>query len=347
MRFADFGSPKGHGEEHGGSQVFCFSPCVPLSSPQTLLCRGNFSQLTTHILQLSQTYIFDETFVIYSGPQISPNMMTKALALLGMSMMLLTANHPPEDILTDSALLRTVENNTFQRGEWLKFRVHYGFVTAGYLEMEVKGHRPMRQGRPCYHIVGRGYSHPAFEWFYTVDDKYESFCDEQAMVSWEFRRQIREGEFSAYTETHFDQHEQKARYIDNKKRERMYDVPVNVQDVISSFYYARARYDHNQFQPGDRIELHNFIDRKPYRLEAKFLKREIIEMEDVEYRALKFDLLIEEVGMITDGSTIRFWISDDENKVPLRIESELMVGSLAADLIDHNLLMHPMASRVE
>lgn len=243
--------------------------------------------------------------------------------------------------------LRQIDNQTFSRGEWLKFRVHYGFITAGYLEMEVKSSRPVREGRPCYHIVGHGYTHKGFEWFYTVDDKYESFCDEESLVSWQFNRQIREGSFNAYTETHFDQYEQVATHINNKKQQTNYIVPEYVQDVISSFYYARARYSHQSLRVGDRIELHNFIDRKPYRLEAKLLKRETIEIEDQEYRAMKFDLLIEEVGMITDGSTIQFWISDDANKIPLRIESELMVGSLKADLIDHNGLLHSLTSRVE
>lgn len=253
-----------------------------------------------------------------------------------------TPTHSPE-----TQELRQIDNQTFTRGEWLKFRVHYGFITAGYLEMEVKSSRPMRGGRPCYHIVGHGYTHSGFEWFYTVDDKYESYCDEESLVSWQFNRQIREGSFSAYTETHFDQYEQIATHINNKKQETNYIVPEYVQDVISSFYYARARYSEKSLHEGDRIELHNFIDRKPYRLEAKLLKREIIEIDDQEYKAMKFDLLIEEIGMITDGSTVQFWISDDPNKIPLRIESELMVGSLKADLIDHNGLLHSLTSRVE
>ena len=253
----------------------------------------------------------------------------------------------PISMVPPQTELRSIQNETFARGEWLKFRVHYGFITAGYLEMEVASTTPIRHDRPCYHIIGHGYTHSAFEWFYTVDDKYESYCDEESLVSWEFNRQIREGSFSAYTETHFDQYGHTATHINNKKQETEYQVPEYVQDVISAYYYARARYDHNDLQPGDRIELHNFIDRKPYRLEARMLKREVIEVNDQEFRALKFDLLIEEVGMITDGSTIQFWISDDDNKIPLRVESELMVGSLAASLIDTNGLLHPLTSKVE
>ncbi|MEM9987294.1 MAG: DUF3108 domain-containing protein [Bacteroidota bacterium] len=49
--------------------------------------------------------------------------------------------------------------------------------------------------------------------------------------------------------------------------------------------------------------------------------------------------------MITDGSKIQFWISDDANKIPLRIESELMIGSLRCDLIEWRGLRHPLRFR--
>ncbi len=267
---------------------------------------------------------------------------TFPLLLIGV---LLLAGQPTQDV-ESSTQLRSVDNSTFARGEWLKFRVHYGFVTAGYMEMEVKPYLSRRNGRPCYHIVGKGYTHPSFEWFYKLNDVYESYCDEEALISWQFNRRIREGSYSSYSEIHFDQIAHQAKNIDNYKKESLYQVPVDVQDVISAFYYARAKYDHRKLRVGDRIEMHNFIDRRPYQLEAKVLAREVIKVEGKSYQAIKFDLLVEEVGMITDGSTIRFWISDDENKIPLRIETELLIGSLAADLIDTRGLLHPMTSLV-
>ncbi|MEL6672222.1 MAG: DUF3108 domain-containing protein [Bacteroidota bacterium] len=243
--------------------------------------------------------------------------------------------------------IRSLDNVTFQKGEFLKFRVHYGFITAGYATLKVGEKRVWEKGRPCHHIAFTGTTNPKFDWIFKVRDVYESFLDEEALLSWRFNRSIEEGSFSSYTETHFDHWKGKARYIHANKHESIFSVPDNIQDVISAFYFARTFYDQKTLKVGDKISLKNFIDRKTFALEAKVLSREEIEVEGSTYKALKFDLLIEESGMITDGSTIQFWISDDDNKIPLRIESDLMIGSLKADLMSYSGLSHPLTSLVK
>ncbi|MEL7535075.1 MAG: DUF3108 domain-containing protein, partial [Bacteroidota bacterium] len=133
-----------------------------------------------------------------------------------------------------------------------------------------------------------------------------------------------------------------ATYINQKKEEIEHEVPANIQDVISAYYFARTYYDHQVLKVGDKISLRNFLDQKTFGLEAIMLKREVIEVDGKKFKAIKFKLLIDESGMVTDGSTIVFWISDDFNKVPLRIESDLMIGSLRADLIEWKQLLYPL-----
>ncbi|MEL6591889.1 MAG: DUF3108 domain-containing protein [Bacteroidota bacterium] len=238
--------------------------------------------------------------------------------------------------------LRNVQNTTFQKGEFLKYRIHYGIITAGYATLKVEPKTYFFHNRPCHHIVMRGFTHSGFDWFYRVRDVYETYFDETALVPWRFNRHIVEGNFESYTETHFNQYQQSATYINQKKQKIEHEVPSNIQDVISAYYYARTYYDHTSLESGDKISLRNFLDQKTFGLEAVMLKREIIEVEEKKFNAIKFKLLIDESGLVTDGSTIVFWISDDYNKVPLRIESELMIGSLRADLIEWNNLLHPV-----
>ncbi|MDX2245230.1 MAG: DUF3108 domain-containing protein [Bacteroidia bacterium] len=241
---------------------------------------------------------------------------------------------------------RKIENHTFHRGEFLKFRIHYGLITAGFATLEVKEEKKIVKGRNCYHIVGQGFTNQAFDVVYKVRDYYETFMDEESLISLRFNRHIREGGFENYSETHFDHQKGKALYIDHKKRHTVYDVPPNIQDVISAFYFARTRYDQDSLKPGDRISLQNFLDRKNFGLEASLITREKIKIDGVWYKALKMNLLIEEAGLVTDGSTIVFWISDDDNKIPLRIQSELMIGSLKADLIEYQNLRNPFKAKI-
>lgn len=241
--------------------------------------------------------------------------------------------------------LREVDNEAFSGGEFMKFYVHYGIIPAGYVTVEVKPTLSKIKGRECYHIVGKGYTSSSYDWVYKIRDRYETFLDKEAMVSWRFLRSIEEGDFKSYTETHFDHNTGKAFYVDEQKKVSTYTVPSNIQDVISAFYFART-YDRTKLKVGDKIPMTNFLDRKVFNLQAQLLKREKISVGGKTYNSLKFKLLVDDAGMITDGSKIEFWISDDENKIPLRLETQLAIGSIKADLMETQNLKNPMASLV-
>jgi hypothetical protein len=37
-----------------------------------------------------------------------------------------------------------------------------------------------------------------------------------------------------------------------------------------------------------------------------------------------------------DKNALKVWVSDDENKVPLRIQAEILVGSIKADITSYS-----------
>jgi hypothetical protein len=39
---------------------------------------------------------------------------------------------------------------------------------------------------------------------------------------------------------------------------------------------------------------------------------------------------------------IRMWISDDQNRIPLKIEAELLLGSVDLDITDYSNLKYPI-----
>ncbi|MEM6261432.1 MAG: DUF3108 domain-containing protein [Bacteroidota bacterium] len=244
------------------------------------------------------------------------------------------------------SLWTSVPNFTFQKGEFLKYRVHYGLLNAGFATMEVSPKSQHINGHRCMHIKGTGVTAGAFDLFYHCEDVYETYVDEKTLLPIQFNRDIQEGDFESYTTIQFDHEQQKAIYTDRKKRVRQYDVPVGIQDVVSAFYFARTTTDHTRLKLGDKISLRNFIDRKTFGLEAVLVKRETIRVEGKKYKALKMKLLVEEAGLITDGSKIEFWISDDHNKIPLRIKSDLAIGSLKADLVEWRNLRHDFTALV-
>lgn len=235
----------------------------------------------------------------------------------------------------------------FQKGEFLEYRIHWGAINAGIASLEVSGKTELINGRKCFHVICKGYSTGSVDALYKVRDTYESFIDEETLVSRRFNRDIQEGGYKSYREVFFDQENQMA-YEHNisKGKVKTFKVPANIQDVISTFYYARSNYDHSKLQPGDKISLKNFIDEKTFNLEAIVLKKEKIKIGKDEYNAIRMKIAVEEAGLMTDGSKITFWVSDDKNLIPLSFRSKLFIGSLRADLISVKNLRHPFISKL-
>ncbi|MEM6631538.1 MAG: DUF3108 domain-containing protein [Bacteroidota bacterium] len=244
-----------------------------------------------------------------------------------------------------SSTFREVQNKAFQKGEYLKYRIHYGIIDAGIATLEVRPKSYQKKGRNCLHIVCKNETVGLFDTFYRVRDTYESYTDEKALISWQFNRDIQEGSYKSYREIHFDHKNQKAEYHRSTGEVVLHDVPVNVQDVISTYYFARASYDHKKLEPGDKISLRNFIDETNFELQAQVQKRETIKVNGQKYKALRLKIMIEEAGLITDGSKITLWISDDKNMIPLAFKSKLLIGSIRADLVEYKNLKNPFEAR--
>ena len=89
--------------------------------------------------------------------------------------------------------LRSQKNEAFKRGEKLTYRMHYGFINAGEIVIQVTGENKKIGDRNTLHVVGLGYTNSSFDVFYMVRDKYESYIDEDAIIPWLFIRRVNEG----------------------------------------------------------------------------------------------------------------------------------------------------------
>lgn len=240
---------------------------------------------------------------------------------------------------------RNVNNDAFDFGESLEYRVHYGAVTAGTAVLEVQKKPVEVGGRECYHMVGKGISSKSFSVFYRVNDRYETFVDIESLAPMKFKRRIEEGSFKSYTEVKFDHQKQKAYERRTGHPDiATYDVPQFIQDVLSAFYFARTQ-DYDNAKPGDITHFENFIDQAVHNLDVEFLGREVLEVGGVKYKTVKLQPLLEEGGIFRHEGDFFLWISDDKNRIPVRVESGLVIGSIQVDLKSAKGLKHPMTSR--
>lgn len=234
--------------------------------------------------------------------------------------------------------LANVPNEAFKAGEYLKFVLHYGIIDAGEAELTVNHAGKKYMGRSAYHIVGTGKTLGAFNWFFKVRDRYETFLDAQGIFPWQFVRDIREGGYEKKQEYAFYQH--KAAVKTNKGK--TYKIPPFSQDMLSSFYYART-FDFSNAQYGQVYTIPTFVDDEEYPLQIKFIGREEVKVRSGTYKCLKFVPVVQEGRIFKEEEDMTVWITDDKNKILILAQAKVLIGSIKMELVDYKNLANPIS----
>jgi hypothetical protein len=233
---------------------------------------------------------------------------------------------------------RRIENNAFKVGEKLSFDVKYGFVTAGVATFQIPKIRKI-SGRDAFHVTFEVNTVSSFDWIYKVRDRYETFIDVQGLFPWRFEQHIREGGYSRDFAAFFDQRKGKA-----KTSEGEYDIPLYVNDIVSAFYLART-FDYANLKVNDRIHLKNFYKDKVYDLDVRYLGKETIEVPAGKFRCIVVEPLVQEGGLFKSEGNILIWLSDDQLRIPVRVKTKVVIGSIDADLTGYENLAGKLTSK--
>jgi len=89
------------------------------------------------------------------------------------------------------------------------------------------------------------------------------------------------------------------------------------------------------------MRLNLFIDDENMDFKLRFLGREVIKTKFGKVATLKFRPYVMAGRVFKEKESLTFWVSDDANRIPLKIEANLAVGSLDADLDSYKGLKHP------
>jgi hypothetical protein len=98
-----------------------------------------------------------------------------------------------KNFLLVALLLVTVSFNnqkqaSFDVGEWFKFRIHYGVVTAGYATVEVK--EALKNNKKVFHAVGKGYTTGMTKFFFKVEDNLLLILRQSSEITKNHQHQI-------------------------------------------------------------------------------------------------------------------------------------------------------------
>lgn len=233
---------------------------------------------------------------------------------------------------------RTLENTAFDVGESLVYNVNFGFITAGIAEMAIPKMKRI-SGRDAYHITFKVNTVPSFDPFFKVRDRYETYMDKEGLFPWRFEQHVREGKYKRDFSAFFDQRRGMA-----KTKDGSYEIPEYTHDIVSAFYFARTL-NYDTLKVGDRIRLENFFKDKVHPLDVVYHGKETVEVEAGKFDCIIIEPLVREGGLFKNEGSIFIWLSDDQAKVPVKVRSKVIIGSIDAELKSYEGLKSELLSK--
>jgi len=249
-------------------------------------------------------------------------------------------------IVSSQSEIRKIHNEAFKPGERLQFRFFYdawltGRVTAGYGITEVKETNKTFYGREVYHLDTEGFSKGIFNWFFKVEDNFDSYIDKESLAPYLLVRRTREGGYEKDDEYHFNQ---SGNYVVTRTDSII--VPPYIQDFISAVFYSRT-INSDTLEKGDVIPINFFLDDSVYTSAIIYEGKQEIEIKLGKFRCLRFKPGMATGEVFSDKYPMTLWVTDDKNHLPVLATSAIVVGNLKAELMEYDGLANPMTSLIE
>lgn len=236
---------------------------------------------------------------------------------------------------------RKITNSAFTFNEKLNYRVHYGVINAASVSLEVGSSLIEKNERKCYNIKADGRTLKSFDWAYKVRDKFETYVDNEAIAPITYNKSVQEDKYTDNDLVNFKHHKKKLYGVKG-----VLDMPVYTHDIISALYYVR-NLDFSKAKVGDKFPLDVYLDNKIYNLGFKYAGKETISTDIGKVKCLKFipTLVVDRVFKDQDDMTV--WVSDDDNKIPIRVKAKIMVGSVKVDITSYSGLKNDFKALVK
>lgn len=232
--------------------------------------------------------------------------------------------------------LQNVKEPVFQAGEYLTYRLRYGFITAAEASIKVLDTNAKFDDRPVFHLLAEGRTAGSFNVFYKVRNRYDSYVDKESLSPYLYTENIREANYRRSDKARFYQDEKKV--VSNKGTFR---GSGQTFDVVSAYFFARSL-DISKLKQGDKFSMDYFLGDGISKLEVQFVGRERIKTALGTFNCIKFSPSIQPGRIFRKDSKLYLWITDDANRIPVKAHVEILVGSVTLELMTADGLKYPL-----
>ncbi|MBL7815304.1 MAG: DUF3108 domain-containing protein [Saprospiraceae bacterium] len=260
-----------------------------------------------------------------------------------------TPQYQPQNTVDAApATCQSLENNTFQNGEELVYKIYYNinfvWIPAGEVTFKVddEGSR--------YHFSAEGKTYSSYEWFYKAYNKLDSYVDKSTFLPHTSIRWVKENRYRLYDHVQFDQKGRSAQFERGDTKDAISkrgNVKLNdcMHDILSAVYYSRT-IDYSNAKTGQDYPMKVMLDEETYPLKYRYMGKEEKSIHGLgKYSTMKFVPQLVAGNVFNENSQMKIWATNDANKIPLQIESPVAVGTVKVVLKSYKGLKYPLSAK--
>lgn len=246
-----------------------------------------------------------------------------------------------------------LKNNAFQFGERIDYTIYYHlagmWVGAGEVYFAVDSAKIGK--RTYWHFDSYGQTYSKYDWIYKVRDHYQAYTNPDNFIPLRFKRKVNEGSTYAREDYLFDYNSGYALTIRQLEEDGPFlkdTVPLKQcsHDVLTMIYYAR-NIDFANVELNEKVPINIFIDNASHESYIRYLGRKQIKVKGLgTFNTIVFSPLLIEGSIFNAGEDMTVYVTDDKNRIPILIETPILVGSIRARVKSMKGLRHPLNSKV-
>lgn len=229
--------------------------------------------------------------------------------------------------LPSSANMLTTYTPQVPPTESLQFGISLLGIPAGIATME-SNPLTLSDGVSAIQFHSTAQSNDFISFFFPVRNVVDSTVDAQTLLPRRLLFQRREGSRHEDFDVTFDHQAQQVMILKDGKQSSM-SIPAHTHDGLSCLYYLRQMATLN---PGKSVFVTIHHDKNNYEVEVQVEAIESVEGPWGEVDAIRLLAIMPFRGIFLNEGNIRFWLTNDVNRTPLKMEARVIVGSVKAVL---------------
>jgi hypothetical protein len=225
----------------------------------------------------------------------------------------------------------TEKNFPFYPGEKLTFQLRWTVIPAGEGTLEILPVETIK-GVKSYHFVLTAKSNSFIDYIYKVRDRIDAYTDIEMTHTILYKKTQCEGNTKKEVIVNFNWENDKAQYSTLKKVREPINVLKGSLDPLSAFYYTRL------FDLKENLIIERPVtDGKKCIIGKAFvIKKETLNLTSGTYDTYLIEPEITHVEGVfkkSKNAKIQVWVTADNRRMPVKIKSEVVVGSFVGELV--------------